>query len=114
MNTDDCLFCKMATGVIQTNVVFEDDKLLAFHDITPQAPLHVLIIPKQHITNLNDLDDSELGGRLLQTAARLAAKFGYADSGYRLVFNTNADGGQSVYHLHAHLLSGRKLRWPPG
>ncbi|MDD4914569.1 MAG: histidine triad nucleotide-binding protein [Methylococcales bacterium] len=110
----DCLFCKMVSGEIKPDVVFEDDRLLAFRDIHPQAPLHVLIVPKLHIANLNELDDADLGGRLLQTAAGLAEQFGYAESGYRTVFNCNNDGGQTVHHLHLHLLAGRRMVWPPG
>lgn len=110
----DCLFCKMVSGEIRADVVYDDERLLAFRDIHPQAPLHVLIIPKRHIVNLNDLDDGLLGGHLLQTSARLAAEFGYAGSGYRTVLNCNGDGGQSVYHLHLHLLAGRQMAWPPG
>ena len=110
----DCIFCKMVAGEIKPDVVFEDETILAFRDIEPQAPVHLLIIPKQHIVNLNDLDDVALGGRLLQVAAQLAAQLGVADSGYRTVFNSNRDGGQSVYHMHLHLLAGRRMAWPPG
>lgn len=110
----DCLFCKMASGEIKPDVVYEDDSLLAFRDIHPQAPVHVLIIPKQHIANLNELDDSVLGGQMLQIAATLAGQFGHAETGYRTVFNTNNDGGQTVHHLHMHLLAGRQMNWPPG
>jgi histidine triad (HIT) family protein len=110
----DCLFCKIVVGEIKPDVVFEDDSLLAFRDIHPQAPLHVLIVPKRHIATLNELDDAGLGGYLLQTAASLAGQFGYADSGYRTVFNCNNDGGQTVQHLHLHLLAGRQMSWPPG
>jgi len=110
----DCLFCKMVSGEIKPDVVYEDDKVLAFRDIHPQAPLHVLIIPKQHIANLNDLEDKALAGHLLQTSALLAKQQGYADSGYRSILNCNNDGGQTVYHLHLHLLAGRQLTWPPG
>lgn len=110
----DCLFCKMASGEIKPDVVFEDDRLLAFRDLHPQAPLHVLIIPKRHIANLNGLDDTALGGHLLQTAAQIAEQQGYAESGYRTVINCNNDGGQTVHHLHLHLLAGRQMHWPPG
>ncbi|OAI08965.1 histidine triad nucleotide-binding protein [Methylomonas methanica] len=110
----DCLFCKMASGEIKPDVVYEDEQLLAFRDIHPQAPMHVLIIPKGHVANLNDLDDALLGGLMLQTAAKIAGQFGYADSGYRTVFNCNGDGGQTVHHLHLHLLAGRQMHWPPG
>lgn len=110
----DCLFCKMVAGEIKPDVVFEDEHLLAFRDLHPQAPLHVLIVPKRHIANLNDLDDAVLGGRLLQAAAAIAAQQGYAESGYRTLFNCNRDGGQTVHHLHLHLLAGRQMSWPPG
>jgi histidine triad (HIT) family protein len=110
----DCLFCKMVNGEIKPDVVFEDDKVLAFHDIDPKAPVHILIIPKRHIRTLNDLDDAELGGQLLLTAAKLAKQLGLADDGYRTVFNCNQYGGQAVYHLHLHLLGGRQMMWPAG
>jgi histidine triad (HIT) family protein len=110
----DCLFCKMVNGEIKPDVVFEDDKVLAFHDIDPKAPVHILIIPKRHISTLNDLDDAELGGQLLLTARKLAKQLGLADDGYRTVFNCNQHGGQAVYHLHLHLLAGRQMTWPPG
>ena len=110
----DCLFCKMAGGEIKPDVVYEDEQLLAFRDIHPQAPLHVLVIPKRHVANLNVLDDALLGGSMLQTAAKVAGQFGYAESGYRTVFNCNDDGGQTVHHLHLHLLAGRRMVWPPG
>ncbi|MDO9213764.1 MAG: histidine triad nucleotide-binding protein [Methylococcales bacterium] len=110
----DCLFCKMVNGDIQPDVVFESDDVLAFHDIDPKAPVHILIIPKRHISTLNDLDDAELGGQLLQTAARLAKQLGFADDGYRTVFNCNKMGGQAVYHLHLHLMAGRQMTWPAG
>ena len=109
-----CLFCKMAAGVIKPDVVFEDDTVLAFNDINPQAPVHILIIPKVHVATLNDLDDTLLAGQLLQTAAKLAKQEGLSDDGYRTVFNCNKKGGQEVYHLHLHLLGGRQMHWPPG
>ncbi len=110
----DCLFCKMIAGVIKPNVVFEDENILAFRDISPQAPVHILIIPKHHIPTLNELDDTLLAGQLLQTAVKLAKQEGLSDTGYRTVFNCNKHGGQEVYHLHLHLLGGRQLTWPPG
>ena len=109
-----CLFCKMVDGVIKPDVVFEDDTVLAFKDINPQAPVHILIIPKVHIATLNELDDTLLAGQLLQTAAKLAKQEGLSDDGYRTVFNCNKKGGQEVYHLHLHLLGGRQMTWPPG
>jgi histidine triad (HIT) family protein len=105
----DCLFCKIVNGDIKSDVVFEDDKVLAFKDISPKAPVHILIIPKRHISTLNDLDDVELGGQLLQTAVKLAKQLGLADDGYRTVFNCNPQGGQVFYHLHLHLLAGRQM-----
>ena len=110
----DCLFCKMANGEITPNVVFEDDDILAFHDIAPQAPVHVLIIPKKHISTLNDADDTLLLGKVMKSAAQLAKKLGIADDGYRTVINCNEQGGQVVYHLHVHLLGGRQMLWSPG
>ena len=110
----ECLFCKMVAGVIKPDVVFEDENVLAFRDINPQAPIHILIIPKRHIENLNELDDALLAGQLLQTAATLAKREGISETGYRTVFNCNKKGGQDVYHLHLHLLGGRQMIWPPG
>ncbi len=110
----DCLFCKMVAGDIKPDTVFEDDDVLAFRDISPQAPVHILIIPKRHIATLNDLDDAALGGKILQTAAELAKQEGIAEAGYRTLFNCNHNGGQAVYHLHLHLLGGRQMTWPPG
>lgn len=110
----DCLFCKMVEGVIKPDVVHEDDNVFAFRDINPQAPVHILIIPKRHIGTLNSLDDDVLAGQLLQTAIKLAEQEGIAEEGYRTVFNCNKKGGQEVYHLHLHLLGGRQMTWPPG
>jgi histidine triad (HIT) family protein len=104
----------MVAGVIKPDVVFEDDTVLAFKDINPQAPVHILIIPKVHIATLNDLDDTLLAGQLLQTATKLAKQEGLSEGGYRTVFNCNKKGGQEVYHLHLHLLGGRQMHWPPG
>lgn len=111
---DNCLFCKMASGQIKPDVVYEDDNLLAFRDIHPQAPVHILIIPKVHVATLNDLDDPVLAGQLLQAAARIAKQEGLADDGYRTVINCNKHGGQVVDHLHLHVLGGRQMHWPPG
>ena len=110
----DCLFCKMVAGDIKPDKVFEDENVLAFRDISPQAPVHILIVPKQHIATLNELDDDLLAGRLLLTAVKLAKLEGLAEDGYRTVFNCNRHGGQAVYHLHLHLLGGRQMGWPPG
>ena len=110
----DCLFCNMVSGDIKPDTVYEDDNVLAFRDINPQAPVHILIIPKKHIATLNDLDDSVLGGQLLQTAIQLARQENIAEKGYRTVFNCNEQGGQEVLHLHLHLLGARQMKWPPG
>jgi len=111
-----CLFCRIASGEIPASKVYEDTDVLAFNDINPRAPLHVLVIPKQHIATTNDLaaTDEALVGKLVRTAAALAAQKGYADRGYRVVFNCNAEAGQTVFHIHLHLLAGRNLGWPPG
>lgn len=112
----DCLFCRMAAGEITPDVVHEDEHCLAFRDIAPQAPTHVLLIPKKHVTNIDALDEADhaLAGHLLLTAAKVARDLGIANDGFRLVTNTNVHGGQTVYHLHFHLLGGRRLGWPPG
>lgn len=112
----DCLFCKMARGEISPDVVYEDDHVLGFRDINPQAPLHCLVIPKRHITTINDLEpgDAELTGRMVLAAKQIARENGVAESGYRTVLNCNADAGQSVWHIHLHLLGGRVMTWPPG
>ncbi len=110
----DCLFCKIASGDIDADIVHEDEAVVAFRDIAPQAPHHILVIPRRHIATLNALDDAELGGRLVLAAQRIAADLGVAEDGYRLVMNCNAHGGQTVFHVHLHLLAGRAMGWPPG
>jgi len=110
----DCLFCKVASGAIPATVVKRDRHFVAFQDINPQAPTHVLIIPTDHVASLNDAGDDAVLGRLLGFARQLARESGIADRGYRVVINTNPDGGQTVYHLHVHLLGGRFMKWPPG
>ncbi|MCL2557531.1 MAG: histidine triad nucleotide-binding protein [Treponema sp.] len=112
----DCLFCKIARGEIPANVAYEDDEMLAFHDINPVSPLHVLLIPKKHIASLLDLsrDDEALAGRMLARAGELARRLGYGQNGARFVFNAGRDGGQTVGHLHLHILGGRAHGWPPG
>lgn len=112
----DCLFCKMASGAIKPDIVYEDDTVLAFRDIHPQAPLHVLVIPKRHISTLNDLQDADtaLIGKLYLAAKQIATQEGVAVRGYRTVMNCNAEAGQSVFHVHLHLLGGRPMHWPPG
>jgi histidine triad (HIT) family protein len=113
---DDCLFCKIIAGDIPADMVFENERILAFPDINPQAPTHILIIPKLHIPTLNDLqpEHSELIGELIRIASELAKKEGIAEAGYRTGFNCNDAGGQTVYHIHLHLLGGRTFGWPPG
>jgi histidine triad (HIT) family protein len=112
----DCLFCKIAAHTIPARVAFENERLIAFHDLFPQAPVHILIIPKAHYTTLNDVPaaDSALLGEMMSTATHLARELGVDKNGYRVVMNCNPDGGQSVYHIHLHLLAGRQLGWPPG
>lgn len=110
----DCLFCKMVEGEIKPDIVYQDESVLAFRDVNPQAPVHLLIIPKKHVQTLNDLDDAELAGHMLKTAVSLAEQQGLAEDGYRTVFNCNKAGGQEVFHLHMHLLGGRQMQWPPG
>jgi len=112
----DCLFCKMVTGEIKPAVVYENDQVLAFRDIRPQAPVHILIVPKRHIPTLDDLslDDLAIAGELLLAASQIAQQEGLSEDGYRTVINCRAHGGQEVYHLHLHLLGGRRMSWPPG
>jgi len=112
----DCLFCKMVTGEIQPDVVYEDAEVLAFRDLNPQAPLHVLLIPKEHIATTNDLNEGNISvvGRLYLAARQIAEDEGVAEPGYRMVMNCNPAAGQSVYHIHLHLLGGRSMGWPPG
>lgn len=112
----DCLFCKLIAGQIPAAIVYQNDVVVAFKDITPQAPTHVLVVPRRHIASMNDLspEDDALVGEMVRTAAAIAKENGHAAGGYRTVFNCNADAGQTVFHLHLHLLGGRKMRWPPG
>lgn len=111
-----CLFCRIVTGEIPATKVYEDDDVVAFDDINPQAPMHVLVVPKRHVATLNDLgdDDDRLVGAMVRRAAAIAAARGYDARGYRTVFNCNADAGQTVFHIHLHVLGGRALAWPPG
>jgi histidine triad (HIT) family protein len=113
---NNCLFCKIIGGQIPGQFVHQDDQLVAIKDINPQAPLHVLVIPRTHIATLNDLasGDDALIGAMHRAAAQIAKENGYADRGYRTVFNTNREAGQTVFHIHLHLLAGRGLSWPPG
>lgn len=112
----DCLFCKIVRREIPGKIVFEDDEMLAFEDINPQAPTHVLVIPKRHIESLNVLEAADDGivGAIVRRAAAIARDRGIAAGGYRTVFNTNRDAGQTVFHIHLHLLGGRSMAWPPG
>ena len=112
----DCLFCKIIAGDIKGAIVYQDNDLIAIQDINPQAPLHALIMPRQHIATLNDLTPANDGlvGSMFRAAATLAKEKGYAERGYRTVFNCNSEAGQSVFHIHLHLLAGRPMMWPPG
>lgn len=112
----DCLFCKMAGKEIPATFVHEDEHMFVLDDINPQAPMHALVIPKRHIATLNELsaEDDGLVGAMLRRAAAVAAERGFGERGFRTVFNTNADAGQSVHHIHLHVLGGRRLAWPPG
>jgi len=112
----DTIFSKIVRREIPADIVYEDDEVLAFRDLNPQAPVHVLFIPKQPLATLNDATagDAELLGKLLLATAAYAKQEGFAEEGYRTVINTNEDGGQTVYHLHVHLLAGRRMHWPPG
>lgn len=112
----DCLFCKMVDGEIKPDRVYEDETLIAFRDIHPQAPVHILVVPRKHIATLNDArsEDAELLGKMLLAAQRIAARQGIAASGYRVVMNCNADAGQTVFHIHLHLLGGKRLVTPFG
>jgi len=111
---DNCLFCRIVRKEIPAKLVAETPECVAFQDINPQAPLHVLVIPREHVASLDETSDPALVGRLALVAADIARREGYAASGYRTVINTNADAGQTVFHIHLHLLAGRRLGWPPG
>jgi len=113
---NNCLFCRISAKKITANIIYEDSEAVAFNDINPQAPVHVLIVPKKHISTSLDITDEDnvLIGHLLRLAAKIAKEKGIAERGFRLVLNTNAEAGQSVFHIHLHLLGGRQLHWPPG
>ncbi|MDH5425995.1 MAG: histidine triad nucleotide-binding protein [Gammaproteobacteria bacterium] len=112
----DCLFCKINNGEIPAEILYQDDEVSVFRDVSPQAPVHFLVIPKKHISTLNDLqpDDAMVIGKMMLTAKMVASDQGVSESGYRTVMNCNSDGGQTVYHIHLHVLAGRQLEWPPG
>ncbi|HET7587472.1 MAG TPA: histidine triad nucleotide-binding protein [Gammaproteobacteria bacterium] len=112
----DCLFCKIAAGEMNADIVFQDDDVVAFRDINPQASTHILIVPRRHVPTINDLvdEDAPLMGRLSMVARDLAAKEGIAEDGYRVVMNCNEGAGQTVWHIHLHLIGGRPMGWPPG
>jgi histidine triad (HIT) family protein len=112
--TDTCLFCRIIRREIPSTIVWEDAHSLAFRDLDPKAPTHVLVIPKTHVASLNEATDATMLGRLMLAAREIAAEEGISESGYRVVVNTGAGAGQTVFHLHLHLLGGRRLTWPPG
>jgi histidine triad (HIT) family protein len=114
--TMSCLFCKIIAGEIPASKVYEDDQMVAFNDINPQAPMHVLVVPREHIATVNDLDAGHdaLVGAMVRRAAAIAASRGFASGGYRTVFNCNPDAGQTVFHVHLHVIGGRRMAWPPG
>ncbi len=116
MTTEDCLFCQILAGDIAADIIYESDDVVAFRDINPQAPTHVLIVPRQHIATINDLtdEDRDTVGKLFMAAQAIAKDESVADDGYRTVMNCNAGAGQSVFHIHLHLLGGRPMTWPPG
>ena len=109
----DCVFCKISSKTIPSSIVYETADVVAFKDLTPRAPLHVLVIPRAHVAKLSELEDEALGGKLLQAARTVAKNAGHADN-FRVVVNNGDTAGQSVWHLHLHVLGGRKLEWPPG
>ncbi len=114
--SENCLFCKIVSDKIPATIVYQDDRLVAFRDINPQAPTHVLVIPRMHISTLNELsaDDDMLVGEMVRRASLIAKELGHANNGYRTIFNCNANAGQTVFHIHLHLLAGRPMNWPPG
>ena len=112
----DCIFCEIAKGNIKTDSIFENDKIIAFNDQNPQAPIHFLVIPKEHIRSANDLDsgNAQVIGEIYTAIKKLAQEMGFAENGYRIVNNCGNDGGQTVHHIHFHVLAGRSMHWPPG
>ena len=116
MSQGECVFCRIVKGELSAKKVYEDDDVLAFHDINPQAPVHILVIPKKHIPRITDIteEDRDLVFKLVSVCNEVARKQGIAEKGFRLVLNTNPEAGQTVYHIHFHVLGGRQMRWPPG
>lgn len=116
MTSTSCLFCKIVCGEIPAGIVYEDEMMVAFRDLNPQAPQHLLLVPRKHIATTLDIDgaDMELIGHIYRVAVKLAHEFGFAENGFRIVNNCKEDGGQTVWHLHFHLLAGRRMNWPPG
>ena len=116
MSTNDCIFCKIVGGELPSETLYEDERCIAFNDLSPHAPVHILVVPRVHIESLDKAAQSDelLVGHLLLTAAEIARRRGIAENGYRVVINTNSDGGQTVFHLHVHLLGGRPFEFPPG
>ena len=112
----NCLFCKIVAGEIPAKIIYQDDTVVAFDDINPQAPVHTVIVPRKHIATLNDLaqGDCEIVGNMVQSAAKIAKDLAIAEDGYRVVMNCNTNGGQTVFHIHLHLLGKRQMQWPPG
>ncbi len=113
---DNCLFCKIINGEIIAKKVYENEHIIAFNDIDPKAPIHILVIPKKHIRSINELNSSDinLAGEIILAAKKIAKDQGVDSKGFRVVFNTNDDGGQTVYHIHMHIMGGRQMQWPPG
>ncbi|MBT4317781.1 MAG: histidine triad nucleotide-binding protein [Candidatus Marinimicrobia bacterium] len=113
---DNCLFCKIINGDIAAKKVYENEHIIAFNDIDPKAPIHILVIPKKHIRSINELNSSDinLAGEIILAAKKIAKDQGIDSKGFRVVFNTNDDGGQTVYHIHMHIMGGRQMQWPPG
>lgn len=116
MTDQHCLFCRVVAGEIPADIIYQDEQAVAFRDVNPQAPVHALVIPRQHIASLKEAEQGDAAtlGHLLQVAARIAAEQGLSESGFRTVINTGAGAGQSVFHLHLHIIGGRRLSWPPG
>jgi histidine triad (HIT) family protein len=111
---EECVFCRIASGEIPAKLVAETADCIAFRDMNPRAPVHTLVIPREHVASLNDVTDPDLVGKMMLLGAEIARRSGVAESGYRCVVNTNADAGQTVFHIHLHVLGGRTLEWPPG